>query len=106
MRGCGSPSGRRRGGFLPSWGAPGGPPPLIASLCVDRLVAFGAGAAQAARGAQDGGMSGAAIDHTTDRERLRETVRGSVAEGDGILGKGSRGRRVDEVVEDILEVLA
>jgi UDP-N-acetylmuramoyl-tripeptide--D-alanyl-D-alanine ligase len=79
---------------------------LIASLSVDRLFAFGAGAAHAARGAKEGGMSDFAIDHTTDRGRLREAVRGFVAEGDVILVKGSRGMGLEVVAADILEVMA
>jgi UDP-N-acetylmuramoyl-tripeptide--D-alanyl-D-alanine ligase len=79
---------------------------LIAALPVDRLFAFGAGAAPAARGAKEGGMRDAAIDHTTDRGRLREAVRGFVAEGDVVLVKGSRGMRLDEVAADIREVMA
>jgi UDP-N-acetylmuramoyl-tripeptide--D-alanyl-D-alanine ligase len=79
---------------------------LIAGLSVDRLFAFGACAAHAAQGAKEGGMSGAAIDHTTDRGRLREAVRGFVAEGDVVLVKGSRGMRLDEVAADIREVMA
>jgi UDP-N-acetylmuramoyl-tripeptide--D-alanyl-D-alanine ligase len=73
---------------------------------VDRLFAFGAGAAHAARGAKEGGMSGNAIDHTTDRGRLREAVHGYVAEGDVVLVKGSRGMGLDEVAADIREVMA
>ena len=79
---------------------------LIAALSVDRLFAFGAGAAHAARGAKEGGMSDAAIDHTTDSGRLREAVRGFVAEGDVVLVKGSRGMRLDEVAADLMEVMA
>ena len=72
----------------------------------DQAIAFGAGAGHAARGAKEGGMSDAAIDHTTDRGRLREAVRGFVAEGDAVLVKGSRGMRLDEVAADIMEVMA
>jgi len=79
---------------------------LIAALSVDRLFAFGAGAAHAARGAKEGGMSDAAIDHTTDSGRLREAVRGFVAEGDVVLVKGSRGMRLDEVAAELREVMA
>ena len=79
---------------------------LIASLSVDRFFAFGAGSADAVRGALDGGMADDAIDHTTDRRRLRDAVRGFVAGGDVILVKGSRGMRLEEVAADIREVLA
>ena len=48
----------------------------------------------------------AAIDHTTDRVRLREAVRGFVAEGDVVLVKGSRGMRLDEVAAELREVMA
>lgn len=79
---------------------------LIASLAVDRLFTFGAGAAEAARGALQGGMRAEAVDHTTDRDRLRESVLGFVAEGDVVLVKGSRGMRLDGIAADIREVLA
>ena len=78
----------------------------IRDSSVDRLFAFGAGAAHVARGAKEGGMSGIAIDHTTDRGRLREAVRGFIAEGDVVLVKGSRGMGLEEVAADILEVMA
>jgi UDP-N-acetylmuramyl pentapeptide synthase len=51
-------------------------------------------------------MSDAAIHHTADRGRLREAVRGFVAEGDVVLVKGSRGMRLDEVAADIMEDMA
>jgi len=51
-------------------------------------------------------MRDAAIDHTTDSGRLREAVRGFVAEGDVVLVKGSRGMRLDEVAADLMEVMA
>jgi UDP-N-acetylmuramoyl-tripeptide--D-alanyl-D-alanine ligase len=73
---------------------------------VDRLFAFGAGAIHSARGAKEGGMSDAAINHTTDRGRLREAVRGFVREGDVVLVKGSRGMRLEEVAADLMEVMA
>jgi len=79
---------------------------LIASLSVDRFFAFGAGSADAVRGALDGGMADDAIDHTTDRRSLRDAVRGFVAGGDVVLVKGSRGMRLEEVAADIREVLA
>lgn len=75
---------------------------LAASLGVDRLFAFGPEAAQTARGALEGGMSGAAIDHTTDRVRLRDAVLAYARGGDVILVKGSRGMRLEEVAADIL----
>ncbi|GAB4227975.1 MAG: UDP-N-acetylmuramoyl-tripeptide--D-alanyl-D-alanine ligase [Deltaproteobacteria bacterium] len=78
---------------------------LVASLAVHRLFTFGAEAAQTARGALEGGMSGEAIDHTDDRGRLREAVRGYVREGDVILVKGSRGMCLETIAADIREVL-
>jgi UDP-N-acetylmuramoyl-tripeptide--D-alanyl-D-alanine ligase len=74
---------------------------LMASLGVGRLLAFGNEAVQAARGALEGGMATDAVDHTVDRERLREAVRGTVSAGDVVLVKGSRGMRLDEVAADI-----
>jgi UDP-N-acetylmuramoyl-tripeptide--D-alanyl-D-alanine ligase len=79
---------------------------LVASLKVSRLFAFGMEAAQAALGAREGGMDPAAIEYTTDREKLREAVRGFLAEGDAVLVKGSRGMRLDDVAADIREALA
>jgi UDP-N-acetylmuramoyl-tripeptide--D-alanyl-D-alanine ligase len=79
---------------------------LISTLSVGRLFAFGAEAANTARGAKEGGMSDSAIEHTMDRLRLREAVRRFVSEGDIVLVKGSRGMHLDEVTADILEVMA
>jgi UDP-N-acetylmuramoyl-tripeptide--D-alanyl-D-alanine ligase len=75
---------------------------LMASLGVGRLFSFGEHAAQAARGAAEGGMDPSAIDHATDRGALRAAV----LEGDVILVKGSRGMRLDEVTADIKEAWA
>jgi len=79
---------------------------LMASLGISRLFAFGREAAQAARGAREGGLDPAAIGHTTEKETLREAVRGFLAEGDVVLVKGSRGMRLDEIVADIRQAWA
>ncbi len=79
---------------------------LMASLGVSRLFSFGEDAAQTARGALEGGMDPAAIDHATDREALRTAVLGLLSEGDVVLVKGSRGMRLDEVTADIKETWA
>jgi UDP-N-acetylmuramoyl-tripeptide--D-alanyl-D-alanine ligase len=76
---------------------------LAASLKIGRLFAFGTEAAYAARGACEGGMDPLAVDHSTDRETLREAVRGCLSEGDVVLVKGSRGMRLDTVAKDIRE---
>ncbi len=76
---------------------------LAASLKTGRLFAFGKEAAYAARGACGGGMDPLAVDHSTDRETLREAVRGCLSEGDVVLVKGSRGMRLDTVANDIRE---
>jgi UDP-N-acetylmuramoyl-tripeptide--D-alanyl-D-alanine ligase len=76
---------------------------LMASLKVSHLFAFGKETAEAALGAREGGMDPAAIEHTADRGKLREAVRGFLAEGDVVLVKGSRGMRLDEVAGDIRE---
>jgi UDP-N-acetylmuramoyl-tripeptide--D-alanyl-D-alanine ligase len=76
---------------------------LIAALKVSRLFAFGPEAANAARGAQDGGMDPSVVRHTVDRGGLREAVREFLSEGDVVLVKGSRGMRLDEVAADIRE---
>jgi UDP-N-acetylmuramoyl-tripeptide--D-alanyl-D-alanine ligase len=76
---------------------------LIAALSISRLFAFGPEAVHAARGAMDGGMEPSSVSHSADRERLRESVREYLSEGDVVLVKGSRGMRLEEVVKDILE---
>jgi UDP-N-acetylmuramoyl-tripeptide--D-alanyl-D-alanine ligase len=76
---------------------------LAAALKVSRLFAFGKEAAFTARGACEGGMDPLAVEHVTDRETLREAVRGCIAEGDVVLVKGSRGMRLDIVANDVRE---
>jgi UDP-N-acetylmuramoyl-tripeptide--D-alanyl-D-alanine ligase len=76
---------------------------LAASLGIGRLFAIGRDAEYAVRGACEGGMDPLAADHFTDRETLREAVRGFLEEGDVVLVKGSRGMRLDAVAADIRE---
>ncbi len=76
---------------------------LAAALKVGRLFAFGREAAYAAKGACEGGMDPLAVEHVTDRETLREAVRGCLSAGDVVLVKGSRGMRLDIVANDVRE---
>ena len=76
---------------------------LMASLKIGRLFAFGREAVFTAHGACEGGMDPLAVDHYSERDRLREAVRGYLAEGDVVLVKGSRGMRLDEAAKDIRE---
>jgi UDP-N-acetylmuramoyl-tripeptide--D-alanyl-D-alanine ligase len=65
------------------------------------LFTFGKEAAQVARGAREGGMDAARILHAEDRDTLRDAVTGALRAGDVVLVKGSRGMRLEEIVEAV-----
>lgn len=76
---------------------------MAAGLDTGMVVAFGPQAQLIAKGASEAGMAPDRIAHTEDRERLKGLVAASVAEGDVVLVKGSRGMHLDEIVTSITE---
>ncbi len=73
----------------------------VRGLGIDYLVTVGALAADLAKGAIDAGMPGdhvvAAKDHAAAAERLRGLLR----KGDVMLLKGSRGARMEDILEEL-----
>ncbi len=74
---------------------------LVAGLDTGLLIAFGPQGRLIAQGAAEGGMVPSRIVHTEERDRLRESVGHALSAGDIVLVKGSRGMRLDEIVEMI-----
>jgi UDP-N-acetylmuramoyl-tripeptide--D-alanyl-D-alanine ligase len=69
---------------------------LAARRCA-ALFAFGPEAAQAAAGAREAGL--AEVFHSADAEEMAQALRASVRAGDVVLVKGSRGMRMERIVE-------
>ncbi len=74
---------------------------LVAGAGFDRLFAYGADAAQIAKGAIEGGMDPLKVSHATEKGKLLPMVMDSLRERDVVLVKGSRGMRLEEVVNEI-----
>lgn len=69
---------------------------------LDLLIAIGSDAAQIAKGAADSGMDGRAIHFETKDDFLKRTGE-FIKTGDVVLVKGSRGMKMEEIVNKILE---
>ena len=74
---------------------------LLAATCVERLYVLGEFAETVSAGAVDGGMGADQICIVQSHEELIEDLRRKVTKGDHILVKGSRGMRMDIVVNAI-----
>ncbi len=72
---------------------------VAAQVDVSRLVCVGALAQAIARGARDAGLPADRVLETTDRAVAAAAVLAATRAGDAILVKGSRGMRLEEVVE-------
>jgi UDP-N-acetylmuramoyl-tripeptide--D-alanyl-D-alanine ligase len=71
----------------------------VVEFGVKVLFTFGERAAGIAKGAQDAGLNRQAVHHTLDINKLEEMVAKEIQTGDVLLVKGSRGVRMERVVE-------
>ncbi len=73
----------------------------LAAACVERLYLLGGMARTVADGAEEGGLSAGGVILAADHEEILADLRKTVAPGDFILVKGSRGMAMDKVAEGI-----
>jgi UDP-N-acetylmuramoyl-tripeptide--D-alanyl-D-alanine ligase len=73
----------------------------IARMAIDGLITFGELARYVAEGAAAAGMPAERITHCRDLETVRERVLAETKEGDLILVKGSRGMKMERVLEGV-----
>ena len=79
---------------------------LVAGLGYDQLLVTGSFAVDVARGASDGGMEAERVCQFTDSREIAdwlysEMILGRLTEGDWLLVKGSRGMRMEEVLQEL-----
>jgi UDP-N-acetylmuramoyl-tripeptide--D-alanyl-D-alanine ligase len=72
---------------------------------VDRLLAIGDGGALIASGAEEAGLPAAAVDVVTDRDAAIDRLLATVATGDVVLVKASRGVGLDVLVDQVAAAL-
>jgi UDP-N-acetylmuramoyl-tripeptide--D-alanyl-D-alanine ligase len=78
----------------------------LAASCVERLYVMGDMAEEMAAGALEGGLPAAAVIVASSHEEIVADLQGSLDKGDFLLVKGSRGMRMEAVVEGIRRVFA
>ncbi len=66
---------------------------------IERLFVFGNFADEIAQGAREGGLDNSKIEEFDDIESLKSTVENEIRAGDVLLVKGSRGMRMERIVE-------
>ena len=69
---------------------------------VDHLLAMGNQAAHFLAGAAEGGMARDQLTEASDHEEIATQVHGLLAPGDWVLVKGSRGMRMEKVVQTLI----
>ena len=75
----------------------------IAAENADVILAYGPNSARVLNGALTGGMSTNKARAFTDKERLAQVLKQLAKPGDVILFKGSRGMRMEQVLEAFLQ---
>jgi UDP-N-acetylmuramoyl-tripeptide--D-alanyl-D-alanine ligase len=78
---------------------------VAAATVVDRLVVIGEGASGIAGGARAAGMRSDRIEVVADRAAAREHLLDTLASGDVVLVKASRGIALELLVEDLRAAL-
>ena len=77
---------------------------IAAEEGVDRLLAMGKQASHLLAGAAEGGMAKDQLSQAATHEEIAAQVHGLLAAGDWVLVKGSRGMRMEKVVEALIEL--
>jgi UDP-N-acetylmuramoyl-tripeptide--D-alanyl-D-alanine ligase len=75
---------------------------IAAKEGVDHLLAMGAQASHLLAGAAEAGMDSGCLTQANDHQEMALRVRGLIAAGDWVLVKGSRGMRMEKVVEQLV----
>lgn len=78
---------------------------IAAKYKVDKLFAFGDHAADIATGAAESGLNSGKVGTYRDMEELKKDVLGYVKTGDIILVKGSRGMKMERVVDHLKDII-
>ncbi len=74
----------------------------VAAEKADMLFAYGPNASRMISGAVTGGMTNQQVDSFDDREKIVAALKRTVKPGDVLLFKGSRGMRMDLILEQLL----
>jgi UDP-N-acetylmuramoyl-tripeptide--D-alanyl-D-alanine ligase len=77
----------------------------VANAGVDHLVAMGKQASDLLAGAAEAGMDSARLTQASDHQELASKLLGLMGGGDWVLVKGSRGMRMEKVIEYLLREL-
>lgn len=75
---------------------------VAAKIGVDHLVAVGDLARWIAEGGREGGLAQGQVHHCENNAQAMEVLRAIVKSGDTILVKGSRGMKMEQIVQEIL----
>lgn len=70
---------------------------------IDGLVAIGELSRHTARGARDAGMDGAGVFHCMEQTQAITYLKTSLGPGDAVLIKGSRGMRLEQIVDALVK---
>jgi UDP-N-acetylmuramoyl-tripeptide--D-alanyl-D-alanine ligase len=77
---------------------------IAAAEGVDHLLAMGKQASHLLAGAAEGGMARDQLTEAADHDKIATQVYGLLAAGDWVLVKGSRGMRMEKVVEALIDL--
>jgi UDP-N-acetylmuramyl pentapeptide synthase len=77
---------------------------IVAREGVDHLLAMGEQASHLLAGAAEAGMSSDCLTQASDHQEMATQVRSLLAAGDWLLVKGSRGMRMEKVVEHLVAI--
>ena len=78
---------------------------MAATAGVDHLFAMGDQASNLLAGASEAGMNSDRLTQAADHEEIARTLQSLMGDGDWLLVKGSRGMRMEKVIEILLAEL-